>query len=225
MKPVIDNPHLIDLYRVLKWYFSSREDDDRGINEARGYACEIVAWRFLTPLSEQEIIDVLLYEVPGNQNVSEPPSDFEAVEDNGNEEDGTFPDDDDDERLDLLWDHRLPPKRRPKLPTQRSRHESQRLLEGTQSFLDEDLIADFIGLNTLEIAAIANAKKFLSQRLVQKTVNDIWCGHIVFWEALGIHTKKKAQVYSKRYVPCILINNYFAILIKSNGFPYYLRAF
>ena len=63
---------------------------------------------------------------------------------------------------------------------------------------EEDPTASFIGLNALEVAAIANAKKFLSQRIVQKIVNDIWSGHIVFWESLSVHSKKKAQVYNQR---------------------------
>src|SRR6266536_4568118 len=40
------------------------EADDGGINEGRGYACEIVAWQFLTYLSQHELIDFLLYELP-----------------------------------------------------------------------------------------------------------------------------------------------------------------
>lgn len=65
---------------------------------------------------------------------------------------------------------------------------------------DEDLKSSFIGSNALEIAAVANAKSFLSQRVVQKIVNGIWSGDIVFWESLGVHSKKKAQIYNKRYI-------------------------
>ncbi len=53
--------------------------------------------------------------------------------------------------------------------------EQARLLPGqrkvTKSPIAEDQpILAFVGLNALEIAAIANAKKFLSQRVVQKLV-------------------------------------------------------
>lgn len=54
------------------------------------------------------------------------------------------------------------------------------------------------GLNALEIAAVANAKRFLSQRLVQKVVQDIWDGNIIFWESLSVNAVKKARVYNKR---------------------------
>lgn len=79
------------------------------------------------------------------------------------------------------------------------------------------LISTFIGLNALEIATVAEAKHFISQRIVQKVVNDIWngksrsetfldrlyltfAGHIVFWESLSVHSKKQAKVYNQRLV-------------------------
>lgn len=54
------------------------------------------------------------------------------------------------------------------------------------------------GLNALEIAAVASAKKFLGQRLVQKVVQDIWDGEIIFWESVSVTAVKKARVYNKR---------------------------
>jgi hypothetical protein len=38
--------------------------DEPGVNEARGFACEFVAWQFLTSLKEADIIDCLLIELP-----------------------------------------------------------------------------------------------------------------------------------------------------------------
>ena len=143
------------------------EQDDRGINEARGYACEIVAWRFLTHLSESDLIDYLLHELP--------PVTFGSARSEGegeSTETGRSHSDDDTERARLLWDQDL------------SR--------------TEEPLSSFVGLNALEIATVANAKRFLSQRVVQKVVNDIWNGHIVFWESLSIHGKKKAKMYNKR---------------------------
>lgn len=63
---------------------------------------------------------------------------------------------------------------------------------------EDDPTSSFIGLNALEIAAIADAKKFLSQRLVQKIIYGIWIGDITFWESLSIHTQKKPGFYNKR---------------------------
>lgn len=50
----------------MKGHFSALEEtsDEPGVNEARGYACEFVAWQFLTNLKEAEIIEYLLVELP-----------------------------------------------------------------------------------------------------------------------------------------------------------------
>lgn len=62
----------------------------------------------------------------------------------------------------------------------------------------DDPTKPLAGLNALEIAAVASAKKFLAQRLVQKVVQDIWDGNIIFWESLSVNAVKKACVYNKR---------------------------
>ncbi|KAL2051707.1 hypothetical protein ABVK25_008121 [Lepraria finkii] len=62
---------------------------------------------------------------------------------------------------------------------------------------DDKPLSSFIGLNALEIAAVLDAKQFLSQRVVQKVVDDIWNGRIMFWESLSVHSKKKAKIYNK----------------------------
>jgi hypothetical protein len=53
-------------------------------------------------------------------------------------------------------------------------------------------------LNALEIATIAHAKRFLSQRVVQRVVDDIWKGEIVFWDSLTVHSTKKPQLFNRR---------------------------
>lgn len=167
------------------------ESDDGGIWEARGLACEIVAWQFLTHLSEKEAIDYLLHELPGPDGSSEASSEV-----NENVESG-YPhsrvkDDATDEHSPLLRNHIGPPQR---LGLSQLEHHRQ----GSQPDLtEEDPTLSFIGLNALEIAAIANAKKFLSQRIVQKIVNDIWAGNIIFWDTLGVSTNKQAQIYNKQ---------------------------
>lgn len=60
-----------------------------------------------------------------------------------------------------------------------------------------DLASAFAGLNALEIAAVAEAKKFLSQKTIQNIIDGIWKGDIVFWETLGTHSEKQAKVYRK----------------------------
>ena len=56
--------------RALKGHFSALEEasDEPGVNEARGYACEFVAWQFLTSLKEADMIDFLLVELPPAAN-------------------------------------------------------------------------------------------------------------------------------------------------------------
>lgn len=63
---------------------------------------------------------------------------------------------------------------------------------------EEDPTSSFTGLNGLEIAAVADCKKFLSQAIVQKIITAIWTGDITFWESLSEHTKKKPQFYNSR---------------------------
>lgn len=56
----------------------------------------------------------------------------------------------------------------------------------------------FFGLNALEIATIAHAKRFLSQRVVQKVVDGIWKGEIVFWDSLTVNSTKKPHIFNRR---------------------------
>ena len=56
----------------------------------------------------------------------------------------------------------------------------------------------FFGLNALEIATIANAKTFLSQRVVQKVVDGLWKGEIVFWGSLTVNSTKKPHIFNAR---------------------------
>lgn len=81
--------------------------------------------------------------------------------------------------------------------TRHSDH-SRLLGDGDDADEAEDEMSPFIGLNALEIAAVADAKKFLSQRVVQRIVDDIWNGRIIFWESLSVHSKKKAKIYNKK---------------------------
>lgn len=55
-----------------------------------------------------------------------------------------------------------------------------------------------VGMNTLEIAAVADAKKFLSQKIVQACIDDIWSGRVIFWESLSSNAIKKPKVYNER---------------------------
>lgn len=71
---------------------------------------------------------------------------------------------------------------------------SQNLDDG----LENSRYSRFFGLNALEIAAIAHAKKFLGQTVVQRVVNDIWTGEIVFWDSLTVRSTKKPHVFNRK---------------------------
>lgn len=80
----VTNPALINALLTLKWHFSTLEADDRGLNETRANACEIVAWRFLSRISERDAVDFCLYELPepdaGHVNGGEASEAVEATE-------------------------------------------------------------------------------------------------------------------------------------------------
>lgn len=188
--------------RIVKWHFSNVENDDRGVFETRGFACEIVAWRFLAHLSKHELIEYLLRELPPVSLMSE-----------------TFPDEEEppmsrptsarmesneqtNERTRLLFDARTTPNRQPMIHERPDYDQSQTWITRASELADDDPTLAFVGLNALEIATVAGAKQFLSQRVVQDVVNGIWSGDIIFWESLSVHTKKKAQTYHRRCGGC-----------------------
>lgn len=180
------------------------------MNEARASGCEIVAWRFLTHLSEREAVDYCLYEIP----------DPKCIEDRSatDEEDAAAAVA--TERSSLLGHARngaaacSSSRRSPVQPGSNKRSLLlQSLSRLTMSMTsedgdededegqreeeeeEEDPTAHFTNLNALEIAAIADAKRFLSQPVVQKIVTGLWNGDIVFWDTLAVHSVKKPRFY------------------------------
>ncbi|KAJ5982953.1 hypothetical protein N7481_005052 [Penicillium waksmanii] len=102
----------------------------------------------------------------------------------------------------LLSDLSTPVKRTTPGKRPRERDENGEPYAGPQATepgrIDISPYSQFFGLNALEIAAIAQAKRFLSQRVVQRVVNDIWNGRIVFWDSLTVHSKKKPQLFNRK---------------------------
>lgn len=70
--------------------------------------------------------------------------------------------------------------------------------EDSSTATDSELAEQFDGLNALEIAAVSGAKKFLCQKQVQRIINAIWTGDIMFWAKLSADTQKKAQIYQRK---------------------------
>ncbi|KAL8931022.1 MAG: hypothetical protein Q9208_000124 [Pyrenodesmia sp. 3 TL-2023] len=194
-----DRMNTITVVRIVKWYFSNVENDHRGVFETRGFACEIVAWRFLSHLSKHELIEYLLREIPpvagtisersseeGGAPASRPRSVRMASNDQVNE------------RSRLLFEDSTRPKPRPRIHEPQELHNAHTWGSTAPESVDDDPTASFVGLNALEIATVAGAKHFLSQNVVQDVVNGIWSGDIIFWESLTTHTRKRAQKYNPR---------------------------
>lgn len=176
----------------MKSIFSNVENDDRGVCQTRGFACEIVAWRFLTHLSDHELIDYLLSELPSRIPLSDDLSETEFM----HRLSPTYMPSSDQahERARLLFKDHKPPTQKPKIQEPPQQRQSQTWNSRISDSIDDDPTVPFVGLNALEIATIAGAKRFLSQPVVQHVIDGIWGGDIIFWDSLSVHTRKRAQI-------------------------------
>lgn len=178
---VADHP-----FRALKWHYGAAQED-KSINDARANAAEIVAWRFLTHLCEREIVDYCLYEIPDPEQ--DPGTDSPHDEETGRQSG------DADENTALLAQMLTSTVRSAKSARSavtnngsNKRYQLLRSISRLTMHNDEDEDEDdptkpFVTLNALEIAAVADAKRFLSQHVVQKIITGIWNGDIVFWDS------------------------------------------
>ncbi|KAH6995597.1 hypothetical protein BKA56DRAFT_569670 [Ilyonectria sp. MPI-CAGE-AT-0026] len=185
------NPGIVNALLALKWHYAA-DSEHAGLGEARSSACEIVAWRFLTRLSEREAVDYCLYEIP----------DLDAAEENGH---NGHVDEEAGETSPLLEHIRSNGNRRRGPGPAGSSMKRTQLLSSlsrltmtmdTEEAEETDPTGAFKNLNALEIAAIANAKRFLSQHIVQKIITAIWSGDIIFWDSLSVHSTKKPRFYN-----------------------------
>lgn len=174
----------------MKWEFSNAADDDWGLNESRGSACEFVAWQFLCHLDQRETIQFLLEELPIPRRGSSNPVDTER----GNSGSAVSQD---LETTPLLSSPSATLSRFGTGRTQDSRG-SGGIRNAKHESYETSRYSRFFGLNALEIAAIAQAKRFLSQRAVLRVVNDIWNGEIVFWDSLTVHSTKRPHIFNRQ---------------------------
>ncbi|EXJ84649.1 hypothetical protein A1O3_05319 [Capronia epimyces CBS 606.96] len=183
---------------AARYLFTNDSDSDlsdSALNESRGLACELVAWQFLTYLSERELIDYLLYELPEFADDDKPAAESTGDHRSNGDDDGAS-----DERSPLVrprsgqYDGLRPPRRASvQNPRATIAYRDDDRADGPRMKVEEMMA----GMSALEIAAIANAKKFLSQAPVQKIVEDIWNGDVIFWESLSVHAVKKPRAYNK----------------------------
>ncbi|OAP57309.1 hypothetical protein AYL99_08047 [Fonsecaea erecta] len=202
------HPAVVAALLAARYLFHNADADaDSGLNESRALACELVAWQFLTFLSEKELIDYLLYELPQDPDDNTRRSSSGSADNtNGTRSSRQHGEEDHADETSPLMHARFaehgailrPPKRgsfdhMPGAGTS-STFPGDEDAASQRANLDESMA----GMNALEIAAIADAKKFLSQNSVQKIVEDIWNGDVIFWESLSVHAVKKPRVYNKR---------------------------
>ncbi|KAI6783326.1 Calcium channel-like protein [Emericellopsis cladophorae] len=205
------NRTIVSALLSLRWHYVT-DKEHRGLSEARGNACEIVAWRFLTSLSEREAVDYCLYEIPGK----------EALDATALMSSNTFlyRNEESTEYSPLLGNSALNGSGRPSVGSNRRAQLMQAIpkltmvadvdsdFENNPGDLNGDNAAynpltgqadpnsTFKNLNALEIAAIANAKRFLSQYIVQKIITGLWNGDIIFWDSVSATATRMPRYYN-----------------------------
>lgn len=171
---------LVNRDSALRGYFASLQDEDgRHLNTSRAYACEVVAWRFVTCLPEDNVIQYLLNELPP---VTPDPDedDAEALAGDESHEHGEMAYETSDERTPLI-------------------DQSTLSIAGPPADTKfKELASTLEGLNALEIGVVADAKDWMSRPSVQNIVNGLWKGDIVLWTLIGIHSHKTPQRYQPK---------------------------
>jgi hypothetical protein len=180
--------------RALKWYYALH-NDRQSLGPTRSHACEIVAWRFLSRFPERVALDFCLYEIPEVRDVSLATT--PAVPPDGLEDGELSP------LLQRASNTRWQGgsiRSTGKSNAQKTAiiNSLSRLAEGnedTPGVEPDDPSAAFVGLNALEIATVAEAKRFLSQPVVQEILTGIWNGNIIYWDALSVYATKQPRFY------------------------------
>ncbi|KAI1804965.1 hypothetical protein F4811DRAFT_570602 [Daldinia bambusicola] len=190
----VTNPAIVNALLALRWHYGSISDG-RGVGEARANACEIVAWRFLTRLSEREAVEFCLYEIPDSTQKDTPAPEEPADGGESNERTALLHRPSRSPSPDRRSDSRFGSARRSQLIQSISKLTMSRHTSEVEE-LEDDPTEPFTNLNALEIAAIADAKRFLSQHVVQKIITGIWNGEIIFWDRLSVHSEKKPRFYN-----------------------------
>lgn len=156
----------------LKGYYDAAEDvDDRGINATRSHACQIVAWRFIVRLSNRDAVDHMCTDLPTLRKTQK-----NSISSEESQQAAT-------------------PEHTPLLDGQHSHDElaEEQYLEDSKYFA-----TTYGGLNALEIAVVTDSKAFLSQKAVQKILDGLWKGDIVFWNSLNTRSVKEARFYNPK---------------------------
>ena len=177
--------------RAARYTFANNDAEDPRLTESRALACELVAFHLVLTFSEKELIDQLLYELPIKEDDRDKGSGALMIP-NVFDHNETSPLLDRDEH-----DFQPSPLRGPPQAISNSNLSSSSLFAHEEDNDGDDISEAMAGMNALEIAAVAESKKFLSQKPVQAVVEDIWNGNIIFWDSLSIRAKKSPKIYNK----------------------------
>lgn len=131
----------------------------------------------MTNLKDSDVIDFLLVELPA---IGTPIGSREEVQSRSRENGCSTTD-----------SH----ERSPLLPTTNSDYFAHSSA-GASRF--DSLASRCENLSALEIATVSGAKKFLGQRPVQKIINGLFRGDIIFWESLSVTSVKKPKKYNRK---------------------------
>ena len=181
--------HSLTKSSALRGRFSSlHEEDGRHLNESRALACEVIALRFTLCLSDEEAIKYLLHELPPVTADPDESDDPESVA--GQHEDvvnkaATRNSDERTPLLDREYDGAI------------NESSTSRTSE-TSEF--EALSSTLEGLNALEVAAVSDAKDFLSSMTIQTIIDALWIGDIVLWNDVSVSARKKPRRHNPKYV-------------------------
>ena len=142
-----------------------------------------MAWRFVSHLTQREAIEYLCYELPAAH--PKPGNIPQATAQRLTDDDGAANGDERRPLLDGFEESGI------------SFNDDDQDTSGRLSDEEEPFAATCAGLNALEIAAVAGAKKFLSEKPIQRIINAIWKGDIVFWDTMSSNSVKKARLYNR----------------------------
>ena len=151
-------------------FTSKAANDETSVDTARSFACEIAAMRVLRRYDSNEVLVALT-------------KDFVAIRRpfKRNSCDSTQPESMPTQTTPLL---RIETR---DTDIHRSGSDSSARAERTNSH----------SFTALEVAIVADAKRFTSAQIVQDILTEIWCGEIVFWTEISQNQQKRAQYYDR----------------------------
>lgn len=140
-----------------------------------------MAWRFVTRLTEREAVEYLCYELPASGSATDTANgSFRPTDEEAAQPTERSPLLDGAEDSEITFDE-----------------EAAAANRDAANLSESSFALNFASLNALEIAAVADAKKFLGQKAMQRTIDGIWRGDIVFWDSLSTTSTKEARIYNR----------------------------